>query len=1674
MSLHKLSAGSGYDYLTRQVAVQDSTEKGHQGLTTYYSEQGETPGTWVGRGCEGIGDNFAGSQVTAEQMQLLFGAGQHPLGHERAAKLGADASERDLLASYRLGASFKVPSEVSNFRVDVARRVAEWNTSHGLEADARVPGEVRAGIRSQVAAEFFVREMGRPHFDARELAGAVARYSRPGRSVVSGFDLTFSPPKSVSTLWAIADLPTAAMVERAHHDAVAEALRFVEDHLLYTREGAKGVRQVDVDGLVGAAFTHRDSRAGDPDLHTHVAVANKVRATGSGKWLAIDARLLYQGVVAASETYNTTLYKRLEAHGLRFENRAMGAGKRPVREVVGVPAELNERWSSRRRAIEQRRGELASAFQDDHGRPPTVVEGYDLAQRATLETQDAKHAPRTITEQRAAWRAEAIDILGSPQAITHVVHSALHPAQAQDLPVADSGWFDAATARVVAAMERRGATWRRTDVRAEAQRQVRLTATPSSTVDAAIDLLTAMALEASVPLEKPTFGITEPQPLRRSDGSSVYTVAGSTLFTSHRILHAEQDILALADTDGGTSMAQPVLEASLAMSAAERGFALNAGQAALVEQLATSGRLVQLAIAPAGSGKTTAMHALAAAWESSGHTVVGLAPSAAAASQLSTATGLEADTLAKLAWGITHDQLPHWAQTITTGSMVIIDEAGMADTLTLATVTGWATSRGAVVRLIGDDQQLAAIGSGGLLRDIQTRHGAATLDELMRFTDPAEAAASLALRQGDTAAIGFYLDNDRVHVGDLATVTDNAFTTWTHDKAAGRDAIMLAPTRDLVAELNHRAQTHHLGPHATGPSAALADGNHARIGDIVITRRNDRRLSTSRTDWVKNGDRWHVMAIHPDGSLSVQHHQSRRRVTVPADYVIAAVELGYATTVHAAQGISADVTHGIATPDESRQQLYTMLTRGKHANHLWLQTTGDGDPALLTQPDATTPPTPTDLLEQILTRDDAARSATTQHADHHDPARLLADAVATYTDGITTAAEHLLGPRAVATIEAHAETLEPGITDEPAWPALRNHLILIASNGTNPLTALTAAHAQHELDDARDKAATLAWRLDLRHPLTAGPLPWLPGIPTRVHDDPAWGTWAQQRAILVATLADQVARLPFPDATWAALPCTDETRRQLAIWRAANAVPDTDPRPTGPRQTTRQATQYQRALDHAIDQNDPALERWKPILEVIGERLTHDPALVRLAHRLDDLSATGHDVHGILADTITVKPLPDDHPAAALLWRLTRTTTPETTQNTVPTIGEAAVELPGPDDPVTRLALLGMVRNVTGPTPPSDAMLRHQLDRADALADSPVPAERLHQVNQLAQNYYASQLQGSWAQPYLAERLGVDLTGHPTIQPGHAPAGWTNLATHLRRHGVTDLEMLTAGLVKPASTGNLIDRFRDRLTLPITNHDGYILGFVARANPTLPADQAGPKYLNTPTTPIYSKGDQFYGHPQPGSTPVIVEGPLDAIAITLATAGRHTGLAPLGTSLTDHQAALLANQERVVLATDNDPAGNTAADKDHFKLAVHRTYTLRAELPAGSDPAELLITHGPAALTRCLDNAKPTTDRLINSADDDAVDQALSAIAAAHPSTWQQGLEGLSQQTRIPEEHLQARLVPLVQAWNDTPRAAAADATAQQRGHIQRTAINARYQRGREIPKWRPTTVPRR
>ena len=222
----------------------------------------------------------------------------------------------------------------------------------------------------------------------------------------------------------------------------------------------------------------------------------------------------------------------------------------------------------------------------------------------------------------------------------------------------------------------------------------------------------------SISLTRPDDGISEPAALRRSDGSSVYTVAGSELFTSARILAAEQRLVAAAGRTDGRVLDAGTVELALLESAAN-GNALDAGQAALVRAMCTSGARLQLAIAPAGAGKTTAMRTLVRAWSDSGGQVVGLAPSAAAAAQLRDATGAPAETLAKLTWSIHHADLPEWAERIGRSTLVIIDEAGMADTLSLDTAVQFVIGRGGSVRLVGDDQQLAAIGAGGVLRDIE-------------------------------------------------------------------------------------------------------------------------------------------------------------------------------------------------------------------------------------------------------------------------------------------------------------------------------------------------------------------------------------------------------------------------------------------------------------------------------------------------------------------------------------------------------------------------------------------------------------------------------------------------------------------------------------------------------------------------------------------------------------------------------------------------------------------------------------------------------------------------------------------------------------------------------------------------------------------------------------------
>jgi AAA domain/TrwC relaxase len=921
-----------------------------------------------------------------------------------------------------------------------------------------------------------------------------------------------------------------------------------------------------VRGLVAAAFTHRDSRAGDPDLHTHVAVANKVQ-TLDGRWLSIDGRVMFKAKVAASETYKTALEQHLrDTLGVRFAARpGADPGKRQIREIVGVDPRLNQRWSTRRAHINLRRGELGIQFQQDHGRPPTPVEALHLAQQATLETRDAKHEPRSLAEQRATWLGEAAAVLGSAEALASMVRTVLAPP-AKAATIADSHWVADTADRILTVMEASRSTWQMWHVRAEAQRRVRTIEVAAEHATALVDLLVDEVLDRRCIAIAAPDGIEEPEDLRRVDGSSVYTVAGADLYTSQRILDAEQRLLTAAGRLDGASVEQTAVDLAL-LEIAANGIALDAGQAALVRKMCSSGARLQLAIAPAGAGKTTAMRSLKLAWTEDGGQVIGLAPSAAAAAVLAEQTGIRTDTLAKLAWSLRNGGLPDWATGVGPATLIIIDEAGMADTLALDNAVRFAVDRGASVRLIGDDQQLAAIGAGGVLRDIKNIHGALQLTELHRFTDPAEAQASLILRGGDPGALGFYLDHGRVHVGDLAKITEDALTAWVQDRSAGLDAIMLAPTRELVAELNRRARDHRRDGAPAGQEVRLGDGNWASVGDVIITRSNDRRLRLAATDWVKNGDRWTITRVAKHGGLTVRHIRSHLSVRLPTDYVCESTGLGYATTINSAQGVSADTMHGLLTGQESRQQLYTMLTRGRHANHLYLQMVGDGDPHNLVRPDTVSPRTPTEMLQQMLVRDEAPLSASTMLRELNDPAARLFHAVQRYTDGLHAAAEQLLGPQTVAELD-QADQYIPGLTTEPAWPTLRAHLLTLAvETGKHPLRHLLTAASGRDLGTADDVAAVLDWRLTALTPTDPGPLPWLPGIPPTLHADPAWGAYLAQRSQLVVDLANQVQdHVPNgggPPAWAAAGGYPAALIREIAVWRAANGINPRDPRPTG-------------------------------------------------------------------------------------------------------------------------------------------------------------------------------------------------------------------------------------------------------------------------------------------------------------------------------------------------------------------------------------------------------------------------------------------------------------------------------------------------------------------------------
>lgn len=928
MSLARLSSGSGYRYLLRHTACGDACREPGTPLTTYYAASGYPAGRWLGAGLAGVDSGkglAAGTVVTEEAMAALYGSGHDPV------------------AGTPLGSSY--PTYKS-----VGERIAEC----------------LAGLPDALGGD--ERETRRAEIEKTERA-------RPVRAAVAGFDLTFTVPKSASVLWALGGEATQRAVVDAHREAVTAVLALVEQRFLHTRVGAQGCAQVPTRGMLGAGFEHWDTRTGDPNLHTHVVIANKVQGP-DGAWLSLDSRALHHAAVACSEIYDDLLADALTARlPVSWSWRSRGERRSPAFEIDGLSDDLLRAFSGRAQQIETHVRGLVTEFTARHDREPDRREILRLRQQATLATRPDKTV-LPLRELITRWRITASSVTGQPPEVTaaHVLSGA---PQVAGKTIEDGSVSEFAQVVLAGVAERRS-TWTRPNLLAETARATRhlRASTPAARIEL-LDRVVTAALERCVPLDPPEMFST-PRRFQRADASSAFTRPDEHAFTTTAVLDAEARLLAaVEDTTAPAveSAAADAILASIARPIPGRRDLTDEQQNA-VAAIATSTRRLDVIVGPAGSGKTRTLRALRTTWETAmgPGTVIGLAASATAAAEFAAALGIACENTAKWihdnARGTPGTNCGLWA-----GQLLIVDEAAMVATAELDRILTHAIQAGAKVVLVGDHHQLGAVGAGGAFALLAETPDAQALAGLWRFRHRWEAEATRALREGNPDAIDAYTTHGRIHDGPIELMLDQAYRAWATDVADGRTALLLAADRTTVTALNTRAHDDRVAAGLVAPDGiTLADDATGGRGDIVVTRRNDRRVPTTDGGYVRNGALWTITDVQPDGALEVASNApTGGSVRLPADYVREHVELGYAATIHRAQGTTVDHAHLLATTAMTRQTLYVAMTRGRETNHAYIAVDG-----IDTCPDPTAPQVSTgrQILAKVLTTDGAELSAT--------------------------------------------------------------------------------------------------------------------------------------------------------------------------------------------------------------------------------------------------------------------------------------------------------------------------------------------------------------------------------------------------------------------------------------------------------------------------------------------------------------------------------------------------------------------------------------------------------------------------------------------------------------------------------------------------------------------------
>ena len=726
-----------------------------------------------------------------------------------------------------------------------------------------------------------------------------------GTNGVHGFDLMFAAPKSVSLLRSLTgDDVSEKVLQNAHVTAVEAAMTYLHEHAGYTRVHNPLTSNKDLQrlpGLVAIAYQHETSRCGDPHLHTHVILPNR-QARADGRLVSIDSKSLYHEAKAAGIIYQATLRHVLHAErGFEWQPVDEHSG---MAEIAGVTPASIKAWS-------QRSTRLREWAKDNL----VVVDGEPTAaQLATAQKATRPSKPEQLAweELKAAWRADARGL--------DLDRDAHFAARAERRAHARSPLDRARIAHMAAHIDK--AAFTRADMVeiVGAQLPVDAVGEPRALIEAFVD---DVGVRISAPRER-------------------HHREGHEKFTVEAIMLEESRILDMVDTADNRSR--------LDVRSTDLGD-LSADQERAIRNIAVSPFLVQPLQAPAGAGKTHSLKALRAAAHRGNKEVLVLAPTGKAVDEaMQEEAGDRGLTVAKALKLIEDNTLA-----IDRHTVVIVDEASMVGTPELKKLLSAAVAGRAKMVLVGDPYQLAPVKArGGMFEHLcGEMPWSQRLGEVWRMRAAEERDASLALRSGHgnrlRKAVGWYRSHGRLHTGDPIAMAKDAGDAYLADRAAGKDSLMVCDSWEMADALNQRVHNALVGD---GPSVRAARDQHVAVGDIIVSRENDISIAVypgadhplgAAVDQVRNGNRWRVAGIdEKTNRVAAERLSDKARVVFDGDYLRQNVTLGYAVTVHSAQGVTVGnkttpgVCHSILADTSSRAMAYVGMTRAKDENHAYV------------------------------------------------------------------------------------------------------------------------------------------------------------------------------------------------------------------------------------------------------------------------------------------------------------------------------------------------------------------------------------------------------------------------------------------------------------------------------------------------------------------------------------------------------------------------------------------------------------------------------------------------------------------------------------------------------------------------------------------------------------------